>query len=640
MLTGNPAPAGRFSAPEAALAILVATGILALALAQGGSSPMAVSILGISIWFVVLIALGLGLSSREPVPRSALIAGASLAALAGWTALSMGWTDDRGRAFIEVARVSAYAGVFVVAAIFARPRYVRSWIAGLTVGLSVVVAVALGSRLQEWLPGDNRELVELLPDLAGRLSFPIGYWNGLAALIGLTIVLLAWNGANARARWARAASVAWIPACALGLYLTSSRGGVVAAGLAIVVLAVLGPQRCRLGAGLAIGLAGGVGVVAVAAGMDALVEGSNTPEAGRQGDVLTLLLLGITAATALIRYATDGLVDRIRIGRSTAIGLSVVVALVALAGIAALNPVEQIDQFAAGSDVDPTTENFTDRHLLSASGSGRYQFWSAAANAFETDPVKGIGAGGYELWWNQEGTLARVIQNAHSLYLETLAELGIVGFAFLALFLLTALLCAWRARSRARPEAGALLAILIAGMTSAAIDWSWELPAVILPLVIAAGLASGTPSVSAHGEGHARPRRFVWGALTILAGGLALWAGGIQFLSGLKLEESRDAFDRGDLTEAAQAARDAETVQPWASEPHLQSALVEERAGNLAAAGQALDEAIERAPADWQLWLVKSRLELANRDVDAARSALKRARELNPRAPIFLPDEG
>jgi len=633
-------PAARFNVPEAALTTLVAAVIVVLALAEGGYSPAAVSTLSIAIWWIVLIALGLGLAPRERVPRTALIAGASLAALAGWTALSMGWADDDGRAFVEVVRVSAYAGAFVAAAVFARPRHVRSWITGLTIGLSVVTAIALGSRLQEWLPGDNRELAELLPDVAGRLSFPIGYWNGLAALIGLTIAMLAWSGANARGRLTRAASVAWIPGCALALYLTSSRGGILAAGLAIVALFGIGPQRCRLSAGVAIGVAGGAGLIAVAAGMDALLEGANTPAASRQGNVLTLLLLAAVAATGLVRYLTEGMVDRIKVGRSAAVAGSAVLAVIAVTAVVAADPVEQINQFTAGADVDPTTANFTDRHLLSATGSGRYQFWGTALDAFESAPATGIGAGGYELWWNQNGTLPRVIQNAHSLYLEMLAELGIVGFALLALLLLTALFCAWRGRLNARPEAGALLAVLVAGMTSAAIDWSWELPAVILPLIVAAGLACGPLSVGRQRDGGIRGRRLGWGALTMLAGGLALWAGGVQLLTGMKLEESRDAFSRGDLTEAAQAAQDAETVQPWAAEAYLQSALVEERAGNLAAAGQALDEAIERSPEDWQLWLVKSRIELANEDVEAARSALKRARELNPRAPVFLPDTG
>ena len=70
-------------------------------------------------------------------------------------------------------------------------------------------------------------------------------------------------------------------------------------------------------------------------------------------------------------------------------------------------------------------------HLLSASSTGRWQFWKAAGEQFEEHPVVGDGAGSYEAWWAQHGSFAMFITDAHSLYLETLGELGVVGFALL-----------------------------------------------------------------------------------------------------------------------------------------------------------------------------------------------------------------
>ena len=67
------------------------------------------------------------------------------------------------------------------------------------------------------------------------------------------------------------------------------------------------------------------------------------------------------------------------------------------------------------------------RHLTSTEGTGRYQFWNAGWEAFKSDPLKGVGAAGYEPWWAQHGSLDYSVRNAHSLFIETAAELGCVG---------------------------------------------------------------------------------------------------------------------------------------------------------------------------------------------------------------------
>jgi Tfp pilus assembly protein PilF len=122
---------------------------------------------------------------------------------------------------------------------------------------------------------------------------------------------------------------------------------------------------------------------------------------------------------------------------------------------------------------------------------------------------------------------------------------------------------------------------------------------------------------------------------TLLIGWAAIWAGGDLFLTEIKLGDSRSAAAAGDLRSAAQDARDAITLQPWAAQPRLQLALVEELDGQVHAANRDLDEAIQRAPDDWELWFVRARLDVKAEDVTGAREALDRARELNPRAPFL-----
>jgi Flp pilus assembly protein TadD len=69
----------------------------------------------------------------------------------------------------------------------------------------------------------------------------------------------------------------------------------------------------------------------------------------------------------------------------------------------------------------------------------------------------------------------------------------------------------------------------------------------------------------------------------------------------------------------------------------VQLALVEERAGDLRGALDAIGEAAERDREDWKIWLIAARLNVKAGDVPAAERALARSRQLNPRATIFLP---
>ena len=56
----------------------------------------------------------------------------------------------------------------------------------------------------------------------------------------------------------------------------------------------------------------------------------------------------------------------------------------------------------------------------------------------------GTGAGTFELDWEQRRPFFYVIRDAHSLVLETLAALGVVGLALLLVALLTPLAVALR----------------------------------------------------------------------------------------------------------------------------------------------------------------------------------------------------
>jgi O-antigen ligase len=79
------------------------------------------------------------------------------------------------------------------------------------------------------------------------------------------------------------------------------------------------------------------------------------------------------------------------------------------------------------------------------------------------------------------------VVDAHSLVVETAAELGLVGLLFLAL-LIGGVAAAAREAYRASPEASAgAIAVVGAWMTHSLLDWDWEMPAVTMLAIVCAG---------------------------------------------------------------------------------------------------------------------------------------------------------
>ena len=115
---------------------------------------------------------------------------------------------------------------------------------------------------------------------------------------------------------------------------------------------------------------------------------------------------------------------------------------------------------APGTSSRPPTSsspNQPEERFNDLSGASRDEFWRVAIDAFGEEPVCGNGAGTYQFAWNQLRAIPLPVLDAHSLYLEAFAELGLVG-GLLVLALVGTLLwtgfAAWRGAQRA--AAGAL----------------------------------------------------------------------------------------------------------------------------------------------------------------------------------------
>jgi Flp pilus assembly protein TadD len=169
-----------------------------------------------------------------------------------------------------------------------------------------------------------------------------------------------------------------------------------------------------------------------------------------------------------------------------------------------------------------------------------------------------------------------------------------------------------------------LTAVIVAAAAGAAIDWTWQIPAVFAPAVICAGLlvASAPPPLrgSQAWEG--------WITLGLAWG--AMIASAMVLAGDIELRSSRDAAAQGRFDDAVEHARDAATFVPWASAPYVQLALMRQQQGMVPLAIADLREAIERDRGDWRLSVIEARLLKRNGDAAAARKAYKRTRVESP----------
>jgi O-antigen ligase len=344
--------------------------------------------------------------------------------------------------------------------------------------------------------------------------------------------------------------------------------------------------------------------------------------------------VAVVAATAVVWVLADPFVRRApALPRKAAVGLAATAAAALVVAVAFSHPLARLQSFAE-PPVASDTPSFVRAHLVSGSGSGRWQFWTAAVDQWQSAPVVGTGAGTFEGWWAEHGSLALFVRNAHSLYLESLGELGAIGFLLAAAIWVGGCALGVRACRRLDGEertslAGAT-AVALAFAVGAGVDWLWQLPAVSLVGITALALALGPPV-----REPARGRR--WGVRAALASLvlLVLVFELVPLLAGHALAQSRRAAADGRPAAARDAALRAHALKPWATAPLTQLALLAELRGNLVEAQRWADEARRANADDWRVRLLAARIETRRGAIVAARADLRAARRLNPRSPLF-----
>jgi O-antigen ligase len=405
---------------------------------------------------------------------------------------------------------------------------------------------------------------------------------------------------------------------------------------------------------VATGIAGAGGVLAIQGMLarDALVNGPlGSAQASSEGEsaAVLIVLLGLSCAAlywAWCRYADWE--PRLKLSLPAKAGIAVAAIAVFAVAVAAFQPVDKFETFKkpSGPDVGLVEGDFTRSHLISSTGSGRWQLWTAAEDEWETKPVFGRGAGSYQSWWMEHASLPLFVRDAHSLWLETLAELGIAGFLLLTLAIgagFVAALARLRRPGSDRPLIAAMAGVLAAFVVAAGIDWMWELSIVGLVALVALGILVGRATAAEPGSAVGSRQSAVGKPLTARAlrtAGVAvalaaILCAAVPMLSQDRLKESQARAARGDVSGAVEAADDARSLQPWAASPYLQLALLEEQRGHLGEANRRVREALEHDRSDWSIWLVAARVQTKAGFIGKGRRSLRQAERLNRKSQLL-----
>ena len=406
---------------------------------------------------------------------------------------------------LEVRRTALYAAVVLALVVLARRGAGRTLVAATHAGVSLLVGYGLVRYLVEPPRRDTFE--------GQLLSQPVGYANGIGVLAALGLLLglgLTVRAASARGRGAAAAT---LPPLALALSLTSSRASWLALAAGGAVLVLLDPDTARIFRALA----ATVPPAAILMGLGVAVHLTNA--AARPGRLASALV--VPAAALLAAAAAAAAVRLLR--RDAAAGEArrrlVPVFLVCVVAAAAVG-VER-----------------------AATSLPRATYWHVAWHEqVVAHPVLGTGAGTFGLVWAESGDAATRggALDAHSLYLETLAELGPVGLLLLGALLLLPL------RHAARRRLGGLAPVAAAAyaafLVHVALDWDWELPAVVV-----AGLACGAALLLGDDTGSEPPPR---ARAAAVAAALALGALGIAGARGTTVPAAAPQTERAPLSRA------------------------------------------------------------------------------------------
>jgi hypothetical protein len=607
----------------------------------GGFFPGAVAYATVAMAILVVLAIML---VHEPLTRSTPVLLTAIGALSGFavlTLLSGAWSESWSRAIIEFDRALLYVLVLVFFGLLKHREDGLEWgLRGFVLAAFVVCTAAWITRVE---PNIWPISLDVKPQ---RLSFPLTYWNALGLLSALQLVaLLHLTSSDRQGRVLRVVAAAAFPLVASTLLLTFSRSSLALAVFGVVCYLVLARPRRALVAVPAVAIPAAVAIV-VSLHAHTVSSARYTTAAGiSQGHHVALIVILCVAAAAVLRLAVSGLdgrldgwqPPRLGVGRIAA-GVGAVVLVAVVVGLAAGGGhwvSHKWDHFVHENDVGHSED--PSERLGSFGNNGRIPQWKAAIEAFDEAPVLGKGAGTYALQWAQRRPYDFTVLDAHSLYVEQLGELGLVGTILIVVVLLAFLVgAARRLRGPTRQAYAAFLALALVWAIHAGIDWDWEMPAVTVWLFALGGLALARPLREGSTAG-----AFVAGRLPRLVAAVCVGVLAITpvliAISQTHLESALSAFDANECPQAIGDSLDSLHALGVRPEPYEIIGYCDIRFGEYKLGEEAMQSAVARDPENWETHygLAMARA-IQGRDPMAE---LRETRRLNPLEPLIIEEQ-
>ncbi len=623
---------------RAVTALMLAPGALVVftGFNAGGYFPATTAIVAVVLTQILLVRIVRSRRPLEGLAPATLVAIATLGLYALATLVSATWSHSPGRALIEFDRAWMYLLILVLfGTVRASTRDLRWLVRGLAIGIAVVCLAGLISRVlpEVWhtAPGVSNE----------RLSYPVTYWNTLGLLAALGIVLaLGLTCSLGERRAVRVLAAAVVPLLAATLFFTFSRGAMAAGALGVIVYVLVARPRGLLSGALAtLPPTAALVLLAYHANLLDTID-PTTPAAVSQGHRVALVA-GVCALSGaglrlLLAIGLDPRLRRIahrtpmRPGVRVAAIAGTLAAAVALAIALGLPHTLQGDwhRFLSGATPGGRSGDLRAR-LADPSNDGRTDLWRVALRGFSASPVHGSGAGMYQTLWDRGRPRFVYTINAHSLYLQAMAELGSVGLALLLIAIVAVLAgLGMRARGSRRSIYGVLLAACAVWVVRAGVDWDWEMPVVTLVFFAIAGAGLSPRSERGPGWTPGARGRVILGLLGVLTLVLPVLIVGSQ----TRLQQAERALYASDCSRAASAARSSIGWLALRPEPYEILGLCDLRRGLPGQAVAAMRQAVHRDPGSWETYYTLA-LAQAAAGIDP-RPAAERALRMNPLEPL------
>jgi hypothetical protein len=591
----------------AGAAVLAATGTLLLWSFFATETLMRLAWIGgfaLALAGLAAAAAASGLLPRPGLTRAGAVASAAFAGFVVWQGMSLLWSVLPDASWDYVNRSLAY-GAFLVLGLFGGallPRAARRTAEGLAVLLGVLMAASLIGKVFAGIEDDYGRIA--------RLRWPIGYWNGLALLAVFALVLGVWLAVERERVERRVAGTLLAYAAMVVAALTLSRGGIAVGVVAMV--AWLAFDRRRLESLVALAVAGVPASVVSAVAFKLLngITSDGQPRSVRAHDGWIFALVVLAGAVA-VAGLTLLLARRAPNARAQWFGgrAALVLSVLALVGLVAATVVGWDDFVNPKSTGQVATGP---ARVTSASSNHRWEWWGEAWHTFRDHPLDGTGAASFQL----AHRLLRAkptpsVNEPHDFPLQTLAELGIVGFALLVP-LVGGLAVALRERF-ADPDRAPVAALSVCALAwglDALVDIPFELLSVAAPLFVVLGVLVAR-----------RGRQTVRGDVVWAVGLAGIAACAVLSLAAPALAEKR--LEQGRFEEA-------HTLNPVSVDPLLRQAVDAELSGRNLRALQLYHEAVDVQPDNPEPWIQLGLFQLETmKDACAAYQALNQAYTLD-----------